>query len=659
MSFLGRLVAPVCTPAEEPRSLSLRVGTLDRFDRWALGLIVLVFLLLVTNLEHLKPSMSDTWYHLGVARRVVEERGVPGWDWWNYAPTGRPHLYPPLLHVLIGLLAGLSGSVLRAGQLCAAGFLPLALLTTWYCARRFLGSRAALVAALILLADLFHFVVMEAYIAGCLVNILLPLLMAAFIARRPWWSIALLGAMYYTHLGFPHCVALGLLLFGVKYRSYMRLALKVVGISFLFFTPWLSHVLEHLDWLPVLRSGGMPGGLLEKMLSLQSFNLVVLGCGFWGIAVAPRHVPGRMLPVYLLLGFLPILFTYGGRYTMHTMPLWALLGASVLVRLVPETARPRHILGVCGLTLLPLPSVGLGEGLMPVPLTGSHMLVMLCTTGNALFSRGDKSEAYLPDCDALVEYLQHHTAPDDIIHVNSMWVADMISLLADRRTDNGAWWECSKESEILRGRAMRDGSAPATFVFIRPETDPGAILRKIESLPGMDSERLIGRFIIGVRRPHVLRSTGTVVTGWSALSAAGAAGSVQETPQGLCWQAPGGQPSLALISARVPPLPHGADPCGARFRIRSTRMTGDIVFGIRTADGRDFRWPLSIPRADENSNVRVVFDWMVDAQRRKWMRQPVRELYLAIPPSAGKPKRGRPQEDVVEVAPVELLAGAR
>lgn len=654
MTTLKAIFSPV-RPADAPQgSGSLRLGSGHRLDRWALGFVGVVFLLHLISIPHLRPSMSDTWYHLGVAKSILAEGGIPGWDCWNYAPIGRPHLYPPLLHLIIAGVAAVTGSVVFAGQLCAAVFLPLSLLTIWYCARRLLDPRLALLAMLIPMTDFLHAMVMEAYIAGCLVNILMPLLMVSFLLRRPWWSILILALMYYSHLGFPHCVALGLLLFGLKYRSYLRLAVKVVAISLLLFTPWLSHVLAHLDWLPVLRQCGMPGDPLRKLLSLQSFNLVLLGFGFWGIAVAPRRRPERMLPVYLLLGFLPILFSYGGRYTMHTMPLWAILGATVLGPLLPQMASAGRILGIMLLTLLPLPSVSVMDGVHPLPLTGSHLVILSAVSANSVLSDNEKSEAYKPDCDRLAAYLRKTTAPDDVIHVNTVWIADMIWLLADRRTDSGAWWECSKRSETLYGRLLRDWSQHAVFVCIRPEADAGSVLWDTPPMPGVDREFILGRFQMGIRDPHKLRATGVRVTDWRALSAPGATGRVESTRQHFRWRFDVGRDKLALISAAVPEGRFA----GARFRISADATEGNLVFGVRSDDGRDYRWPISIPRANTGYNVRAVFDWMADEAGNEWPAGPVRELYFAYPPSARGTEKTEGDERTVEVTGVELLAEA-
>jgi len=658
MSSIKTLLLPVANAQDGGEARSLRAGPLDRFDRWTLGLIGVILLLLLARVGGLKPSMSDTWYHLTVANRIATDGAIPGWDWWHYAPTGRPHLYPPLLHLIIAFLSGFTGSVIGAGQLCAAMFFPLALLTTWYCARRLLDSRAALLAVLLMMTDMFHFVIMEAYIAGCLVNILMPVLIVSFLGRRPWWSILLMTLMYYSHLGFPHCVALGLVLFGLKYRSYLRLSLKVVCISLLFFSPWLAHVFGHLDWLAVVQKGGMPGGVLQKVLSLQAFNVVLLGLGLWGVRAAPRSVPGRMLPAYMLLGFLPILLSYGGRYTMHTMPMWAILGAGVVGGLLPAAAGRRRIIGIIGLTLLPLPSIGLFGQFGVMPITGSHMLAIVAVTGNWALGDGEKNEAYRADCEELVDWLRQNTDPDEIIYVNKVWIADMISLLADRRTDFGAWWECSKESAKLYSRALRDWAPKATFVCIKPDADGGSVLWDTAPMPGVDTRRDLGRFQIGIRKPSGLKALAPrgprrSAWHWKALSGAGTTGEVKATRTGIRWTFDAQNRELSMISTVL----LGEKIRGVRFSIRTGAMTDELVLGIRTPEGRDFRWPLSIPEAGVTYKVRAPFRWMQDREQETWSGQKVADIYLARP-AAGQPRDKHTGTRVVEVGGLEPLVVA-
>jgi len=648
-----RILAPCPTVGTthdwENRSLSLR--PLDRYDKLALVFIAVVALVLLANVQDLVPSMSDTWYHLALAQQVRARGHIPGWADWEYAPVGRPNLYPPLLHLLLAGISLVVGGVMNAGHLCAALFLPAAFLTCWYGARWLLNSRLAFLAVLLLSLDLGHFIIMTAYIAACLVNILLPLLLVAFLARRTWLAIALLTLMYYSHLGLPHLVALGLLLFGLKYRSYWRLALKVVGIAFIWHLPWLAHVLRHIDWLAgVGRNLGLPGGLAFKILALQIVSPVLIA-GLFGLRRLDKTNLGHMLPKYVLIALLPLLVSYGGRYVMHTAPLWAWSGALALERLLPATAGRLRPVGLMLCTLLPFPSVGFFGGFAPIPITTSDALILLCVKGKSLPGGGaEKSEAYGKDCDEVVQWLGKHTAPGEVVYTNKEWVADMIPLLTDRRTDFGAWWECSKQEAKRINRAYRDSRTHAVFVWIKPQADVGSILGPTEGMVGADEYLGKGRLLIGWRQPRRFTGWNTRtedfergLEGWQAMTMAGATGRIRHTSDpARAWRGSGALswtfkvPPQMLAAIRKPMLPTDAQ--ALELRLWASQPLDDMVIGFRERGGADYHWPLTIPRPHVWQRIRIVFDWLtpgeVTAIRRKLRPERMAEMYIARPPQA-------------------------
>lgn len=397
----------------------------------------------------------------------------------------------------------------------------------------------------------------------------------------------------------------------------------------------------------------MPGGLVEKLLSLQALNLVVLGLGFWGVAIAPRREPGRMLPGYMLLGFLPILFSYGGRYPMHTLPLWAMLGASAIQGLAPVGCPRRRLWGLSLLPLLPWPALGMmGDKPGPLPITGAHMVLITAFSGASLLQQGQRNEAYGEDCAQLADWLREHTTEDETLYTNTVWVADMVSLLADRKTDFGAWWECSKESAKLYGKHLRDWDTGAVFVHIKLENDAGSVLWQTPGMPGVDRRLTIGRFEVGIRNPVHLRPTGKTVSGWKPLGTAGTAGSVRQTPRHLVWLFPGGEGKMALISA---PVDGHAD--GIVMRVNASEMTGDLVLGAKLADGTDLRWPVSIPEGGKPYGVRALFRRMTDEAGRTHPGGVVREVYLCRPADK-QVARGKRKQWCVEVTGIELLREA-
>ncbi|HOP09099.1 MAG TPA: hypothetical protein PLC12_02665, partial [Candidatus Methanofastidiosa archaeon] len=83
---------------------------------WA-GVAFLAFITIsfAANLNKFSPNVIDLWYHLAIARKILELGTIPLWDFWEFAPAGRPHLYPPLSHLLIALFSGSPDNVIQGG----------------------------------------------------------------------------------------------------------------------------------------------------------------------------------------------------------------------------------------------------------------------------------------------------------------------------------------------------------------------------------------------------------------------------------------------------------------------------------------------------------------------------------------------------------------
>ncbi|MBM3499276.1 MAG: hypothetical protein FJX74_11470, partial [Armatimonadetes bacterium] len=379
------------------------------FDGFAVGFIAAVALALLVRNGGLEPFVSDTWYHLAIAKQINVQDALPSWVDWDYAPVGRPHLYPPLIHVLLAGLARLTGSVLIAGRILAVLFLPASYLSCWFVARWIFGPRNALVGVLLLSLDVGHAVVELLYIPSCVVNILAPPLIITLLTRRTWASIVLLTLMLYAHIAIPYLVVLGLGLFGLKYPRYRGEVLKVIGVALLWASPWAVRTFMEREWVAgAAMNAGLPMGLLQRILSLQMFNLVLIGCGLWGIFRLRKSRAQEAIVRWMLLGMLPLLFSYGGRFTMHSAPFWAISASTVLVRLLPAWATWRRAAALTAATLLPSPAL--------LPLTTTHAIVMLAVTGKPIMaSDREKSEALLPDCDEAMRWVEQHTQPGDVV----------------------------------------------------------------------------------------------------------------------------------------------------------------------------------------------------------------------------------------------------
>jgi hypothetical protein len=609
-------------------------GLLDLFDAFALGFIGGIALILLLRVNGLQPFVSDTYYHLAIAKQINLQGRLPAWVDWDYAPVGRPHLYPPLIHLMLAGLARVTGSILTAGQVLAVVFLPAAFLSCWYAARWIFDSRAALVAVLALSLDLGHALVELIYIPSCLINILAPILIVTLLTRRTWPSIILLTLMLYAHIAIPYLIVLGLALFAWKYPRYRGEVLKVAGVAVIWASPWLVRTWMERAWVAgVAANAGLPMGLLQRIVSLQIFNLVLLGCGLWGIRHLRRSRVQEGVVRWLLVGMLPLLFSYGGRFTMHSAPLWALSASTVLVRLLPPWATWRRAAALTAATLLPSPAL--------MPLTAVHAVLMLAVTGRPLMaSDRKKSEAYLPDCDQAIRWIEQHTQPGDVVHTNKEWIGDLIPLLSDRRSDFGCWWECSREIGKLQNRFYRDDGRRAVFLCIRPDTDVGSILGPTPGMPHVDEHTDIGRFRAGIRYRRVFAFRRTLddfdaadSTVWhraatdtrSEVSIGSEPASRPGLPprRYLSWRIPAGSGEGTRIVRPV--LLDGAQ--GIAMNVRASAPLGDVKLCLKEAGGSRYEYELALPcigspvapdRIDRALwvRVRVPFDCMMPAKGR-------------------------------------------
>ena len=107
-----------------------------------LGIIALFMALLIIRWQTL-PIFLDIYYHAGCMTGFRDAGGIVLHDFWEYAPIGRPHLYPPLFHLI---LLGLSKSglpTLFILRFVSAAIYPLFLLTISWVVSRLYNDRCA------------------------------------------------------------------------------------------------------------------------------------------------------------------------------------------------------------------------------------------------------------------------------------------------------------------------------------------------------------------------------------------------------------------------------------------------------------------------------------------------------------------------------------
>ncbi|MCC6694334.1 MAG: hypothetical protein IT365_01770 [Candidatus Hydrogenedentes bacterium] len=454
------------------RPLTFRLEPLDRISLAILAGLA-VFLWLGRNTVF--PIPPDAYYHLLVARQVYETGTIPLWNTWEWAPLGRPHLYPPGYHLLLAAAAiPFRGDFLAAFRWLTPAILPFAYFTTWYLARWLFDARRAFVALLIVGMDAVLVFSAVMGTPGVLATSLISIFFVLFLSGRTIPAAVVAVLAVYTHLGIPALAFLGLLIFSLINRAHLPRLLCIALMTALAAAPWYARVFVFRDWFSHPIDLGVYGEFTPWMRSIMKFTWLQMANVFLMVAVvlAIPRIQWREKRNQLLLAFLvallPMLFSYGGRYYIHTIHIWAIVAAALFTGFLKEPLRWKRIGALALLALCPAPAlVGTGSPLRPgaYPVPSAWMLGPPVAMGALRYLDGGKALGFasFEDCAAVAERVRKETAPDQILYFT--WDRDTaltVAFLANRRVDVGAWEETMPsrlQQDLIRWYAYHDPHA--------------------------------------------------------------------------------------------------------------------------------------------------------------------------------------------------------
>ncbi|MBC7254337.1 MAG: glycosyltransferase [Actinobacteria bacterium] len=296
-------------------------GGIEPWDALSL-LFVLLFLVLILVNHSLYPVFLDAPYHMAVTRGFREAGGVSTWDFWDYAPAGRPHLYPPLLHVGMSLLQDLGLSDQVTITLVCMLMFPLLMLALWWAMRGLYGPRVAFFSLVLLAVPGAFLWEAGVTIAASLVMVLAPLVFLALERGRKVAAAVLLAMALYSHLVLGHLLSLALCIYLVHRREQWRRVIAVLGVAYLLYVPWAWLIIGNfssLGFSEPAAGGGM------------ALHLLVWALAAVGLVACYRRKGSYLLLPSFFLSMVPIAFFYPHRFWQgHALLPLAMLGAVAL-----------------------------------------------------------------------------------------------------------------------------------------------------------------------------------------------------------------------------------------------------------------------------------------------------------------------------------------
>jgi hypothetical protein len=475
---------------------------LERLDAVSLTLLAVTALLFWIGRGDLPPLPPDNFYHMRVVQGIFAIHAIPYWDSWSYAPLGRPHLYPPLYHLLIAAGAWWNrGDIVAGFQSVQALALPFVYGVTWYFARWLFDARRALLALLLIGWDVGFIILSYMSTPSALAAALAMLMVVAFLSRHMVLA-SLFGALaFYTHMGSPVTILAGLVVFCVWKRVSPVRWVLLVALILLMIAPWYGRVWAFREWFNHPIDSGVYGQFspamraLLKLTWLQCINIgIVLACIRVARFTRWRNADNALLLCLILAG-LPSLISYGGRFLGTALPFMAMVAAGLFVALLQSPVTMRRMAACVCLALSPtVLLMGTGTRMPPGPVPVSSGWFAPVATASGLLARLDHGEAVgqSPHSAAklVTGYIEGLGAPQGTVYCNQdRDMALLVGFALNCPTDSGAWEETRPKSSEL-GLLERYSRIDPNGIYVGPRKGVmphGATVEKV-------GEHFVGRW---------------------------------------------------------------------------------------------------------------------------------------------------------------------
>ncbi len=410
------------------------------------------------------PLMLDPYYHLQVAREVAQAGGVIAHQWWEAAPKGRLHLYPPLLHLVLAGLLRSAVPPITAIRLVTLLVPSVLLGTIFLSSRRLFGRSVGLATLLTALVPFSWLVHMSDALASGLGSIFLLWLLVALYERR-WIAVACLFVLIgYTHLGLPW-VALATIgcCCAVRALPLERSSAKAIALGVFTASPWMVRVALALPTLRVVARAE------NSNIEIVPALLVLAAIGAWRCLVERC---GSKVLIALWFGSCVLIYPYMFRWVSGEGVLPVILlagyGTEFLIRCVQARGLNQRI--ICGSALLlaavvmlsPTVSIGSKRAIIWWDSTPFHLINWPLTVAKTL-----EQPLYSERIKELAQMTASLTAPREILWSNAPYAGGLVAALAGRSTSSAMFYE-------VAGSSTQDPVADAHLVVwfkIQPLAD--------------------------------------------------------------------------------------------------------------------------------------------------------------------------------------------
>lgn len=356
-------------------------------------------------------------------------------SFWEFAPVGRPHLYPPLFHILMLAVYKIIPSKPFLARFFDFIIFPASLVIIWITIKNVFNRRLAFFAVLTASSVYTLYLSIITTIPATL-SILCGLLSFFCIEKqRIIAGTVLLIFAFYLHAFMPWIMALAFIIYALLCREKLKRYLLAVAIAILAALPLLIHSYVNRSYFHFIRVG--ENNFIE-------FSLLIFSLGVFGVIIALRRKGAYYFLIAFAAALLLIAINYPYRYLSAQGVFGVVILAAVTLDFIYEKVSASGKLSAVYFLAAIVLFFSFTVTISPDAQKDKRGVFFNSTFINlipALKNKERANEASLlinPKMyKSILENIEANTSVDDIIYSNSSYFAGLLSFLSGRATSSG------------------------------------------------------------------------------------------------------------------------------------------------------------------------------------------------------------------------------
>ena len=403
------------------------------YDFWSI-IILIFYAIMQTSRWNVFPQHLDMYYHLLTAWGFIQAGGYSSWDFWQYAPVGRPHVYPPLFHIVLALFmkAGVDKIILAK---IFSVVIPLTFLfTLWNFLRKNFSSCLAFFSLVTISSSLSFYASLTNHMPSTIALTFGILAIWQFMNRKTVSSLLLLTLCFYTHIGVSYFIMFTLIVYALFNKECSRPVFTIVIGALILAMPVIMKQLSGINLL------SLPSVKENYSCEFKTIDYILAAIGF--VILLRSRGRGRLFLALFLASFvyLPYLarFFSGEGYLSV-----ALLAAVALYGICESFGKNRFskyiVISITVFMLIFSPTIATGR--LEVGEPPNRIFLFDSAPMNMLFPKANErmisSTIWFEKSYSFASKLiRENSLPDDIIYCTEDIVGLCLAVASGRATAN-------------------------------------------------------------------------------------------------------------------------------------------------------------------------------------------------------------------------------